>query len=194
MPKPEVIESATEIRIAMGVIPPTGAQNCLGHGFDPIKIELTAPIGRRKIVDGLILPPEPLKGLPRLRPHRRDAVTSPGLPLDLCEDIEDIDTKIDPKPPKRLLKRGRPPKSRMDELFTELLTYAEVYAEHNPDTYAGHWEKCRDTYCTVVFAFTDDPENQRGGAAMAARSRSHLLSPPDTPSSRRVRSPRRVRT
>ena len=74
MPKPEVIESATEIRIAMGVIPPTGAQNCLGHGFDPITIKLAAPIGQRKIVDGLFLPPRPLlpKSLriPR-RPYRR---------------------------------------------------------------------------------------------------------------------------
>ena len=123
MPKPEGIESATEIRIAMGVIPPDGAVACPGHPLDPIKIELAAPIGRRKILDGLILPPEPLefmrlrrgprrelddastrrddavrrrrlaqgatpkRGLPRLRPHRRDAVTSPGLPLDLCQDI-----------------------------------------------------------------------------------------------------------
>ena len=78
MPKPEVIESATEIRIAMGVIPPTGAQNCLGHGFDPITIKLAAPIGQRKIVNGLFLPPHPLwpKRLRIPRPYRRDAVAS----------------------------------------------------------------------------------------------------------------------
>ena len=76
MPKPEVIESATEIRIAMGVIPPTGAQNCLGHGFDPITIKLAAPIGQRKIVDGLFLPPRPLlpKSLRIPRPYRRNLV------------------------------------------------------------------------------------------------------------------------
>ena len=69
-----VIESATEIRIAMGVIPPTGAQNCLGHGFDPITIKLAAPIGQRKIVDGLFLPPRPLlpKSLRIPRPYRRN--------------------------------------------------------------------------------------------------------------------------
>ena len=74
MPKPEVIESATEIRIAMGVIPPTGAQNCLGHGFDPITIKLAAPIGQRKIVDGLFLPPRPLlpKSLRIPQPYRRN--------------------------------------------------------------------------------------------------------------------------
>ena len=73
-----MIESATEIRVAMGVIPPTGAQNCLGHGFDPITIKLAAPIGQRKIVDGLFLPPQPLwpKSLRIPRPYRRDAVAS----------------------------------------------------------------------------------------------------------------------
>ena len=54
MPKPEVIESATEIRIAMGVIPPDGAA-C-------------------QIVDGLFLPPMPLwpKSLRIPRPYGRD--------------------------------------------------------------------------------------------------------------------------
>ena len=76
MLKPEVIESATEIRIAMGVIPPDGAQYCPSNSFDPIKIKLAAPIGRRKIVDGLVLPPEPLwpKSLRIPRPYRRNLV------------------------------------------------------------------------------------------------------------------------
>ena len=58
----------------MGVIPPDGVALCPGHPLDPIKIELAAPIGQRKIVDGLFLPPRPLwpKSLriPR-RPYRR---------------------------------------------------------------------------------------------------------------------------
>ena len=70
---PEVIESATEIRVAMGVIPPDGGR-CPSNPFVPITIKLAAPIGQRKIVDGLFLPPRPLlpKSLriPR-RPYRR---------------------------------------------------------------------------------------------------------------------------
>ena len=76
MLKPEVIESATEIRIAMGVIPPDGSSACPGNSRDPIKIELAAPIGQRKIVDGLFLPPRPLepKRLRIPRPYRRNLV------------------------------------------------------------------------------------------------------------------------
>ena len=59
IPKPEVIESATAIRVAMGVIK-GGGGTCPSNSFDPIKIELAAPIGRRTIVDGLALPPRPL--------------------------------------------------------------------------------------------------------------------------------------
>lgn len=62
MLKPEVIESATEIRLAMGVIPSDdGGTTCPSNAVDPITIELAAPIGQRKIVDGLSLPPRPLE-------------------------------------------------------------------------------------------------------------------------------------
>ena len=73
MLKPEVIESATEIRVAMGVIPPDGGR-CPSNPFAPITIKLAAPIGQRKIVNGLFLPPHPLwpKRLRIPRPYRRD--------------------------------------------------------------------------------------------------------------------------
>ena len=73
--KPEVIESATEIRVAMGVIPPDGGR-CPSNPFAPITIKLAAPIGQRKIVDGLFLPPRPLepKRLRIPRPYRRNLV------------------------------------------------------------------------------------------------------------------------
>ena len=77
MLKPEVIESATEIRVAMGVIKGWGGR-CPSNPFVPITIKLAAPIGQRKIVDGLFLPPRPLepKRLRIPRPYRRDAVAS----------------------------------------------------------------------------------------------------------------------
>ena len=77
MLKPEVIESATEIRVAMGVIKGWGG-TCPSNPFVPITIKLAAPIGQRKIVDGLFLPPQPLwpKSLRIPRPYRRDAVAS----------------------------------------------------------------------------------------------------------------------
>ena len=68
-----MIESATEIRVAMGVIKGSGGR-CPSNPYAPITIKLAAPIGQRKIVDGLFLPPRPLlpKSLriPR-RPYRR---------------------------------------------------------------------------------------------------------------------------
>ena len=77
MLKPEVIESATEIRVAMGVIKGWGGR-CPSNPFVPITIKLAAPIGQRKIVDGLFLPPRPLepKRLRIPRHYRRDAVAS----------------------------------------------------------------------------------------------------------------------
>ena len=77
MLKPEVIESATEIRVAMGVIEGWGGR-CPSNPFVPITIKLAAPIGQRKIVDGLFLPPRPLepKRLRIPRHYRRDAVAS----------------------------------------------------------------------------------------------------------------------
>ena len=79
MPKPEVIESATEIRIAMGVIEGGGGRwqlLCQSNSYAPITIKLAAPIGQRKIVDGLFLPPRPLlpKSLRIARPYRRNLV------------------------------------------------------------------------------------------------------------------------
>jgi len=75
MLKPEVIESATEIRVAMGVIVGSGGR-CPSNPYAPITIKLAAPIGQRKIVDGLFLPPRPLwpKSLRIPRPYRRNLV------------------------------------------------------------------------------------------------------------------------
>ena len=72
----------------MGVIPPDGVALCPGHPLDPITIKLAAPIGQRKIVDGLFLPPRPLEPdrwhyrrpyrrsyrRPYRRPYRRNLV------------------------------------------------------------------------------------------------------------------------
>ena len=81
MLKPEVIESATEIRVAMGVIKRGGgkfANLCQSNAYAPITIKLAAPIGQRRIVDGLFLPPRPLwpKSLRIPRPYRRNLVIS----------------------------------------------------------------------------------------------------------------------
>ena len=61
----------------MGVIKGWGGR-CPSNPFVPITIKLAAPIGQRKIVDGLFLPPQPLwpKSLRIPRPYRRDAVAS----------------------------------------------------------------------------------------------------------------------
>ena len=70
-----MIESATEIRVAMGVIRGSGGR-CPSNPYAPITIKLAAPIGQRKIVDGLFLPPRPLlpKSLRIARPYRRNLV------------------------------------------------------------------------------------------------------------------------
>ncbi len=57
---PEVIETDTEIRIALVVLPPEGSQTCPGNIADPITIELDSPIGHRTVADGLTVPPSPL--------------------------------------------------------------------------------------------------------------------------------------
>ena len=51
---------------------------CQSNSYAPITIKLAAPIGQRKIVDGLFLPPRPLepKRLRIPRHYRRDAVAS----------------------------------------------------------------------------------------------------------------------
>ena len=71
------MESATVIRVAMGVIEGWGGR-CQSNPYAPITIKVAAPIGQRKIVDGLFLPPRPLgpKRLRIPRHYRRDAVAS----------------------------------------------------------------------------------------------------------------------
>ena len=61
----------------MGVIEGGGGR-CQSNPHVPITIKLAAPIGQRKIVDGLFLPPQPLwpKSLRIPRPYRRDALAS----------------------------------------------------------------------------------------------------------------------
>ncbi|MEM9465600.1 MAG: hypothetical protein AAGA90_09505 [Actinomycetota bacterium] len=57
---PEVVETETEIRIAIAVIPPEGPQECPDNPADPVEVELDAPIGDRTILDGLRVPATPL--------------------------------------------------------------------------------------------------------------------------------------
>lgn len=59
----------------MGVIEGWGGR-CQSNPYAPITIKLAAPIGQRKIVDGLFLPPRPLepKRLRIPRPYRRNLV------------------------------------------------------------------------------------------------------------------------
>lgn len=61
MRPPEIIESATEIRIAIAVIPPEGPQECPGNQTAPITIDLQSPIGDREILDGARIPPRLLE-------------------------------------------------------------------------------------------------------------------------------------
>ena len=63
MRPPEVIETDTEIRIAVAVVPPDGPQTCPGNPPVPLTIELSAPIGDRAVLDGIRVPPEPLGNL-----------------------------------------------------------------------------------------------------------------------------------
>ena len=66
-----------EMRLAMGVIKGSGGR-CPSNPYAPITIKLAAPIGQRRIVDGLFLPPRPLwpKSLRIPRPYRRNLVIS----------------------------------------------------------------------------------------------------------------------
>ncbi|MDG2026718.1 MAG: hypothetical protein P8J50_06385 [Acidimicrobiales bacterium] len=57
MRPPEIIESDTEIRVAIAVVPPEGNQTCPGNPPAPIEMELDSPIGDRTILDGLRVPP-----------------------------------------------------------------------------------------------------------------------------------------
>ena len=86
-------------------------------------------------------------------------LSTPPAELPLCEDIEEIDTKVITLPPRQ----GNAPRQLMD--------FLRAYINEGGDGGAAMATR------------------ERGGAAMAVRSRSHLLSPPDTPGSRRVRSP-----
>lgn len=61
MRPPEVIESATEVRIAIAVLLPEGNQTCQGNPTAPITIELQSPIGDRSLLDGMSVPPELLE-------------------------------------------------------------------------------------------------------------------------------------
>ena len=69
--------------------------------------------------------------LRRLSTASTPARPAVALPLALCQDIEQIDTKVLTKP--RM--RGNPPSLLEDFLRT--------YAEEHPDTYAGMWKDAR---------------------------------------------------
>jgi len=57
MQPPEVIETDTAVRIALGVIPPEGPQTCPGNELAPITIELSSPLGDRELLDGIWVEP-----------------------------------------------------------------------------------------------------------------------------------------
>ncbi len=57
MQPPEVMETDTAVRVALGVIPPEGSQTCPGNELAPITIELSSPLGDRELLDGIWVEP-----------------------------------------------------------------------------------------------------------------------------------------
>jgi len=57
MQPPEVIETDTAVRVALGVVPPEGVQSCPGNELAPITIELSSPLGDRELLDGIWVEP-----------------------------------------------------------------------------------------------------------------------------------------
>jgi len=52
---PEVVVTDSEVLIAFASIPPRGPSGCPGNPSTPVTIELPAPVGDRRVVDGLEL-------------------------------------------------------------------------------------------------------------------------------------------
>lgn len=54
---PQVVETDTAVLIAFATIPLIGAQACPGNPPTPVTVTLTAPLGRRQVLDGLAVAP-----------------------------------------------------------------------------------------------------------------------------------------
>ncbi|MEJ7722022.1 MAG: hypothetical protein WKF58_17045 [Ilumatobacteraceae bacterium] len=52
---PEVVVTGSEVLIAFASIPPRGPSTCPGNPATPVTIDLPAPLGDRRVVDGLEL-------------------------------------------------------------------------------------------------------------------------------------------
>lgn len=52
--------SADQVRIAFGVVPLAGAQDCQGVRPTPVVVELGAPLGVRQVVNASVLPFQPV--------------------------------------------------------------------------------------------------------------------------------------
>lgn len=56
----ELVETAEQVQLRLGVIPQGGDQSCQGNPPTPFTVQLTAPLGDREVVDSSIVPPRPL--------------------------------------------------------------------------------------------------------------------------------------
>ena len=57
---PQVIETDDAVLVAFAAVSPIGPANCPGNPSTPVTIELSQPLGRRTLYDGLHVPPKPL--------------------------------------------------------------------------------------------------------------------------------------
>jgi len=56
----ELEETATQVRLRVGVQPSPGAQTCQGNPATPLTVELAAPLGDREVVDASVVPARPV--------------------------------------------------------------------------------------------------------------------------------------
>ena len=57
---PQVIETGEAVLVAFAAISPIGPANCPGNPSTPVTVQLSQPLGRRTLKDGLHIPPKPL--------------------------------------------------------------------------------------------------------------------------------------
>ncbi|MCQ3806029.1 MAG: hypothetical protein OXB92_11855 [Acidimicrobiaceae bacterium] len=57
---PQVIETDVAVLVAFAVIPVASVATCPGNPSTSVTIELSDPLGRRGVYDGLFFPPKPL--------------------------------------------------------------------------------------------------------------------------------------
>ncbi|MYH97715.1 MAG: hypothetical protein F4129_14565 [Acidimicrobiia bacterium] len=57
---PQVIETDEAVLVAFAVVPVAGGANCPGNPSTAVTIELSEPLGQRRVYDGLYFPPRPL--------------------------------------------------------------------------------------------------------------------------------------